>query len=128
MTIPVGLFILLLVFAWLGPVAGTLGIGLWIGERGRRAAAERLSVYGTPETGGARAPTSFARAKSDAEQVQAVAERVSLETRDRLAAFVLREAKARAEAGESEFEGYTLERATAEAEQMLGELAPAKEV
>jgi hypothetical protein len=128
MTIPLGFAILLLVFAWLGPILGAAGVALWFGERGRRAAAERLSVYGTPETGGARAPTSMARGQSDAEQVQAVAEKVSLETRDRLAAWVLREAKARADGGEAEFEGYTLERATAEAEGMLADLAPAQEV
>ncbi len=91
-----------------GYVLAALMVGLWWGERGRRLAAERLLVHGSPiESAGT--PTS-GRVPRDAEDRL---EKFSEDTVERAVSFL------RAEAERQGIEGVTDEQLRADALEML---------
>lgn len=108
--------------AALGYVLAGLAIGLWMGERGRRAAAERTLTYGSPEPKSARPPTSAVPTREAEQRAFDAAHRFSEQARDGLARFILARAREEAAAGQSEAEGYTEARARQEADELIGSL------
>lgn len=98
--------------AALGWAAVGLSIGLWVGERGRRQAAERLLTFGSPE-GHTGAPTSE-RVNPEAEdRLIAEVQRFSEDTVERATRGLMEQAKM---AG---YEGYTEAQAKRDALDML---------
>jgi hypothetical protein len=69
-----------LIVAFVGWILAALMVGLWLGERGRRAAAERLVVYGSPDAGAGTQPVSRAPSKEAEDRLRDVEFEFSEET------------------------------------------------
>jgi len=79
--------------AWVGWILAALMVGLWLGERGRRRAAERLLTFGNPEDGSLKKPVSRAPSGEAEDRFLASATEVSKETVERAVVYLKSEAK-----------------------------------